>query len=237
MTPMTFVDQKISAWAGLASTALLGVALLIAGFVPPPGPGLTAEEVAGLYQDHASSIRIGMIVALFAIAGYTALIGAISVQLHRIPGTSLLPSFLQLSAGSIGILTLLFPFMLFAVAAFRPQRDPQLLQLLNDIGWLVAVPAFPTFIVQWGAITSGVLQDRGPARVYPRWIAFFNVWVAVLTLTAPLAYFFHSGPFAWNGLFPFWLAGCVFFMWMAVMSWFTLSAIHQQERQLDARST
>lgn len=52
---------------------------------------------------------------------------------------------------------------------------------------------------------------------------------AVLTLTAPASYFFHEGPFTWNGLFPFWLAGGVFFLWASTMSWLTLKTISARE--------
>ncbi|WP_445187309.1 hypothetical protein ACTXG6_09070 [Pseudonocardia sp. Cha107L01] len=61
--------------------------------------------------------------------------------------------------------------------------------------------------------------------MYPRWTAYFNVWAAVLFLPGGLAYFFRTGPFAWNGVFAFWVAASTFFLWLLVMTWLTIAAI------------
>ena len=227
---MNYFDQKMCAWGGPFCAAFLGVGLLMAGFVPPPSPMLTANEIAAIYASNASMIRAGMVLGLFGIAGYAALVGGISAQLRRIPGVGHLPPHLQTTAGSIGILTVMFPVMIFAVAAFRPERDPQLTQMLNDLGWLVIIPAFPTFIAQMLAIALGILQDKGPTPVFPRWAAYFNVWVAVLFIPGGFAYFFRTGPFAWDGLLAFWLAASAFFAWLLVMPWLMLRTIQNQER-------
>ena len=48
----------------------------MAGFVPPPAPGLAPEEIAAIYRGDADMVRTGMILGLFGIAGYAALVGA-----------------------------------------------------------------------------------------------------------------------------------------------------------------
>ncbi|HKY92449.1 MAG TPA: hypothetical protein VJM11_15480 [Nevskiaceae bacterium] len=227
---MTLTDQKICAWGGPFCAAFLGAGLLMAGFVPPPSPKLSADEVAAFYQNGANLIRAGMVVGLVGIAGYCALVGAISAQMFRMQGISRLPPYLQLGAGAIGVLTVMFPIMIFAIAAFRPERDPAQTQLLNDVGWLIIIPAFPTFVAQMGAIAAGALMDRRPVPVYPRWSGFFNLWVMLLFLPGGVAYFFRSGPFAWNGLAAFWMAAGAFFIWLLVMSWLTLRAIGNESR-------
>ena len=207
---MNFLDQKMCAWGGPFCAAFLGVGLLMAGFVPPPSPELTPREIAEIYLTNANMIRAGMLLGLVGIAGYVALVGAISAQMRRMQGISRLPPDLQLGAGAIGVLTVMFPVMIFAVAAFRPERDPQMTQMLNDLGWLVIIPAFPTFLAQFMAIAFGTLQDKSPRPVFPRWAAYFNVWVGVLFVPGGFAYFFRSGPFAWNGLLAFWVAAGAF---------------------------
>ena len=225
---MNFLDQKMCAWGGPFCAAFLGVGLLMAGFVPPPSPELTPREIAEIYLTNANMIRAGMLLGLVGIAGYVALVGAISAQMRRMQGISRLPPDLQLGAGAIGVLTVMFPVMIFAVAAFRPERDPQMTQMLNDLGWLVIIPAFPTFLAQFMAIAFGTLQDKSPRPVFPRWAAYFNVWVGVLFVPGGFAYFFRSGPFAWNGLLAFWVAAGAFFVWLLVMSWLLLKAINDE---------
>jgi len=64
-----------------------------------------------------------VVLGLIGIAGYATLVGAIAVQLRRIESAGQLGAYLQLGAGFIGILTVMFPIMIFAIAAFRPERD------------------------------------------------------------------------------------------------------------------
>ena len=222
---MNLLDQRLCAWGGVFSAVFIGTGLLLAGFVPPPAPSLSAEEIAALYRMNAGAIRAGMILALTGIAGYAALVGVISAQMRRMQCASRLPSYLQLAAGSIGILTVMFPLMIFGVTAFRPEREAAMTQLLNDLGWLIIIPAFPTFIAQFGGIACGILQDRSASAVYPRWAAYLNVWVAILFIPGAFSYMFRTGPFAWNGLLAFWLAASAFFAWLITMTWLTLRAI------------
>lgn len=222
---MSVTGQKVATWGGPFFVTCLGIGLFLAHFLPPPGPNLSAEEVAAFYQAHAWGIRGGMILGLTGIAGWCSLVGAISVQMRRMQGAGRLPAYIQLGSGSIGVLTVMFPIMIFAITAFRPERDPALTQLLNDVGWLIIIPAFPTFIAQFLAIAWGTLADQGAKPVYPRWSAFFNAWIVVLFLPGALSFCIRTGPFAWNGLLAFWVAAGAFFVWLLVMTFLNLRAI------------
>lgn len=222
---MNFIDQKICVWGGPWCALFFGAGLLLAGFVPPPSPTLSADEVAAIYQSHPNQIRSGIVLCLVGIAGYAAFIGPISVQLRRIQGTSRLPAYVQLSTGAIGVLTVMFPMMVLGAVAFRPDRDPQLTQMLHETGWLLIIAAFPTFLAQFGSIAIGILQDKNEKPVFPRWVAYFNVWVGLLFIPGGFAFFFYSGPFAYDGLLAFWIAASAFFAWLVVMTPVLLRAI------------
>jgi hypothetical protein len=222
---MNTMDQKICAWGGPFCAAMLGAGLLLAGFVPPPSPMLSAEGVAAIYAEHAVAIRAGMVLGLFGVAGYAALVCAITAQMRRMKTPSSLAADMQLGAGSIGVLTVMFPIMLMAITAFRPERDPALTQLLNDTAWLVIIPAFPTFIAQFGAIAIGAFTDARPDPLFPRWTGYANLWLALLFVPGGLSYFFRTGPFAWDGLLAFWVAASAFFLWLLMMTVVLLRAI------------
>jgi hypothetical protein len=75
----------------------------------------------------------------------------------------------------------MFPIMIFAIAAFRPERDPPLIHLLDDVGWLIITPACPTFVARFLGIAPATLRDTGQRPVYPRWTAYFFLWLLVVT--------------------------------------------------------
>ena len=70
--------------------------------------------------------------------------------------------------------------------------------------------------------SSAVLRPR---LLFSRWTTYFNLWAAFLFLSGALACFLLGGPFAWNGLFDFWLASGAFFAWPLVMTQVLLKAI------------
>lgn len=237
---MTNLDQRIGAWSGVVSAAVLGAGLLIAGFVPPPSPTLGAQELAALYQANAASIRFGVLLGIVSIAFYLPFIATISSQMRRMRHDSAMPIYLQLGAGSVGSLLLLLPIMMFGVVVFRPDRDPQATLILSDTAWLFFITPFPTFIAQNVGIALGIFGDKSAQPVFPRWVAYFNIWIGLLFIPAGLAFFLKTGPFAWNGLLSFWLAAVAFFSWILVMVFMLLQAIRSAHGSLspdgDARS-
>jgi hypothetical protein len=235
---MSLTDQKFCAWGGWFFVLCFGPGLFLASFVPPPAPTLTPEQVAAFYTEHATGIRAGMILGLLGLTGWITLVGAISAQMRRMRLSSSLPHGLQLGAGMIGVLTVMLPIMIFATIAFRPERDPAVTQGLNDLGWLIIIPAFPTFLAQFLGLALGILQDRSAEPVYPRWVAYFNMWVGLGFMPGAFSYFFRTGPFAWSGLFAFWVAASAFFIWLLVMPYVTVQAVNRarraQEREAEA---
>ena len=88
---------------------------------------------------------------------------------------------------------------------------------MNDAGWLMFLMPFTTFIVQNFAIGLAILGDQSAQPVFPRWVAYLNFWVAALFVPGGLLTFFKTGPFAWNGLFAFWVPFVVFLTWYLLM--------------------
>jgi hypothetical protein len=113
------------------------------------------------------------------------------------------------------------------ITAFRPERDPQLTQVLNDMAWLLLVAPVSSAMVQAGALGLAILGDVGERPVFPRWAGYYNLTAAVIYAPGALAAFCKTGPFAWGGLFAFWLPAAAFFSWF-VMMFFLLRAAMQR---------
>ena len=221
--------QKICAISGYLCIVLFGLAFWpTSKFIPVPGPGLNALEVASLYANNANGIRFGMLLMTVAGALMAPFTAVISIQLKRIEGVSPILTYTQLAAGSIGALFFIIPALVFSAAAYRPERAPELTYLLNDLAWFFMVmPVTPAF-VQNLSIAIAILGDKRKDPVFPRWLGFFNIWVGLLILPGGLMTFFKSGPFAWNGLLSFYVAGTVFGIWFQVMVFQLLKAIKGQ---------
>jgi len=126
----------------------------------------------------------------------------------------------QLLVGATTVVINLFPQLLFAIAGFRTDRSTDTLVLLNDAAWLLLFTGIMPFMLQNVAIGVAVLRD--PTHVFPRWVGYLNLWVAVAFIPDVLAFFFKTGPFAWNGVLVFWLALTaygVFLVAMSVVCW------------------
>lgn len=227
--------QKACAWCGPIFAVVFFAGMLIGGFLPPFSPHANAQAVADFYRDDTTLVRLGLFVMMVA-AGITApFVAVISVQLKRIEGAQSPMAYLQLVAGAVGVVAILVPVFVFTAAAFRPERAPVVTQALNDIAWLPFIMNIPPAILQCLAIGFAVLGDRRPTPILPRWVGYYNFWVAFLFIPGGLVTFFKTGPMAWNGVIGFWLAAVVFGSWFIVMSVVLLRAIRRSAASDDPR--
>jgi hypothetical protein len=85
-----------------------------------------------------------------------------------------------------------------------------------------------TVTVQAVVIAVAIFSDHSPDPVFPRWVAYLNIWVAVGFLPGALLTYFKTGIVAWDGLLAFWLAAVLFFSWILVLFWATLRAVNRE---------
>ncbi|MDB6062344.1 MAG: hypothetical protein JWM78_2447 [Verrucomicrobiaceae bacterium] len=222
-------SQLICLWAA----PLMGVMVtigwwLLAKFVPPPLPSSGAAEIAELFRQNTNGIRVGMILLVAGAGLFAPFIAVISAQIQRIEGSPPVLAYTQLLGGAMSIAIILIPAMLWTTAAFRPERNPELILLLNDASWLIIAMTFSPAVIQNVAIGLAILGDKNQPPIFPRWVGYLNFWVAFLLLPAGLMTFFKTGPFAWNGLLAFWMPLVVFAIWFNVMFITLLKAIKRQ---------
>ncbi|HEY2226063.1 hypothetical protein [Actinomycetospora sp.] len=222
--PRGLTEHRIQTWCVWSAplfVVLLFAGLLVAGWVPPPSPSLTADQVAAMYAEHTDLKRLAFIL-LFLGGGLTApFVVAIHHRLRRIPGAGPL-AVLQLMGGTLGVIAVSGPAIVFMAAAYRPERDPQITQALHELAFIPFIGNLVPFVIQAVAIgLAALMQDPGApdeaGAELPRWLGFYNLWTAFLTLPGLLLIFFRTGAFAWNGLLVFWVVATVFGGWFLVM--------------------
>jgi hypothetical protein len=223
--------QRICAYSGIVCVVLFFGGFIAAGFLPPLSPGMSAAQVAAHYQAHATGIRLGAGLIFLSSGFYVWFTAVISGQMRRIPGVHPTVINAQLAGGAFGCLTFLVPALLFAVTAFRPDRSPDATLLLNDMSWIILVMPWIPFMAQYFAFAFAILSDPRPQPLFPRWLAYFNIWVELMFTPAIVLPFFKSGPFAWNGLFVFWIPATVFTALFFVNVVWLIKAINSEARE------
>lgn len=232
MHQMTF--QRFCAWSGVICVTLFFVAFACAGFIPPLKPHSSAQEIADHYRDNTTGIRIGGVVMLLSGMFYACYVAVISAQMRRIPGVPRAAVYTQLAAGAFACLTFLIPAMLLEWVAFRPDRLPEDTQAYNDLFWIMLVMPWPPFMAQNFAFAYAIFTDpRDHAEaLFPRWLAYLNVWAPIIFTPAILLPFFKSGPFSWAGIFVMWIPATVFIIQFVANTAMLLRAINREHREL-----
>lgn len=215
---MTERSLKICIWSGAIAGALFGIGLWpLAHFIPLLDPMYSAEKVASIYQSNAIGIRLGGIAIMFSASFNAAFFGAIYAFVKRIEGERGPYALTQAIGGTVLVVFIFLPAMLFTVTAFRPDRPVELTMLMNDFAWLALIIPTPPGMIQALAVGFAILGDKSPQPLLPRWAGYMSLWMAVLTAPAPLAVMFKTGPFAWNGLLAFWIPAGIAGVWLVVM--------------------
>jgi hypothetical protein len=215
---MTERSLKICIWSGLVAGLFFVIGLWpLAQFIPLVDPQYSADQVAGIYRSNTIGIRLGGIAIMFSASFNAAFFGAIYTFVRRIEGGNGPYAITQAMSGAILAVFIFLPAMLFTVTAFRPERPVELTLLMNDFAWLALIIPTPPGIVQALAVGFAILGDKSAQPLLPRWAGYMSLWVAVLTMPAPLAVMFKSGPFAWNGFLAFWMPAGIAGIWLMVM--------------------
>jgi hypothetical protein len=210
-------QEAACAVAGLVGVVVILVGLIVAKYLPPPRANWSTAHFASFYGSDTHRIRLGILLMLVATCGWAALMAVVTAQLSRAPGGAAMAWLNAMAGAATYILLVLFATILGA-AAFRPTRSGSEIQLLHDLGWFMAFLAAPPFVLQAAAVGIGVLSDRGPKPVYPRWLGWWGIWTALLLAPGTILLFFHSGVFAYHGLISYWIPLFAFGGWMGGMS-------------------
>jgi hypothetical protein len=143
----------------------------------------------------------------------------------------------QLGAGIAAWGFLLVPVIMLSVAAFRPERSAETTQTLHDPGWMLLIMPFVPFTVQNACLGWAILQDTGAPAALPRWLGYFNLWVALSFVPAGVLALFKTGPLAYDGVFAFWIPFALFFLWLLVVPFALHRAIVETRSQSDESIT
>ncbi|WP_205698891.1 hypothetical protein [Conexibacter sp. SYSU D00693] len=225
--------MAVQRWAATLAFLVPPVVLLAlfgTGLMPPQPANHSDAQIAAFYAEHTDLRIAGIVVSFLAIGLVGPLVAAISMQMLRVEGRHPTMAFLQLVAGAVVWVMLTVPLLIMLVAAYRADRDPALTRTLHDLAWVMFLIPIAPFVVQNVAIAVTTFSDDAAEPVFPRWVAWANLLIAASFLPDVLLGFFHSGPFAVQGLAAFWIPTVTYGLWLPIMAWATRRAVLQQQR-------
>ena len=208
----------------------LSAFLLFPGFVQPMSPAWTAEQVAAFYRDpeNLPRIRYSMILFNWFAVGLIPILALIVLQIRRMAHRTPIFSYAILACAAGGPTIFLMANLFWLLAAFRPDRDPQLTLLFNDLAWVTFSTQVGFLIAQSVILALAIYLDHQARPVFRRWVAHFNLVTAALLAPAAFAGAAMTGPIAWDGWLTFWVRNVAIGVWIVVMSVVLGSAIRRQ---------
>lgn len=231
---MSYRIERAMAWSGLPLMALCFIGYFLAGLLPvPPGANLTPDQITAFYTEHPTATRLGFLLASIGFGFLAPMTAAITTQMMRIKSAPPVLASLQLMGGLGVVIFTIAPTIMMAAAAFRVDRSPVAIQAINDMAWLLLVTPLMVFFCQEVPIAIAIFADKSQRPVFPRWVAYANLWIPLSFLPAFLAFFFTSGPVAWQGILVFYLGLVTFGLWIVIMMWALLRALAEQRADTD----
>lgn len=217
---------KACLWTGPVLVVMFAIAMVpLTGFIPPPHPSDSAEEIAQLYRDDVDAIRLGLAIGIVAMALIAPFgIGIASLLRGSEPGVPVL-TYVQIAGIAIGTSVAVIMCLVWGTAAFRPDElAPDTTRMLNDLAWFFFLFSFAPFSIWLVAVGLAIISDKRTPAAFPRWVAYLNFWLAILFIPAVLMIFFKDGAFAYNGAVAFWVPTLAFFGWVSIMTVLGLKA-------------
>src|ERR1700722_17852346 len=135
-TSMNTRGQRILLWTAPPAVALLVLAYFaFPVFSPPLSPTLSPEDVAAFFRTNHSGIMGVSILCNLIACSLVPLFAVAAVQISRAGTSSAVLTYAYVICVGIGATAFILADYCLGMAAFRPERDPQLTSLLNDMAW------------------------------------------------------------------------------------------------------
>ncbi len=229
--PMFRKSMVFCAMTGFACIVFFIIGGVILGGMLPPlfNSAETSAEFVSKVSADAFAIRLGSAFMVLSFALFGTLGAGIAAQTRRAevnPMFSIVQAVFAAAAMTIGVLVA----FAWGLAAFRPELyEPSIIVTWIDFAYFLALFSVPLFGGWCVVIALPILWADEGSEPFPRWVAYVNLWAALLYVPGMLIIFFKDGPFSWHGIVALWIPYLAYFAWIAVMSVSLLSAVKQSK--------
>jgi hypothetical protein len=229
--------QRFWLWVAVGGYVFACIGLVpLTRLVPPISPSLGEDAIAAFWAEDVQMKLLGLVICFLGMGMALGFFIVIFLQMKRVEGRSAPLAWMQVAAGLLTVAQGLVMYLLWLANAFRPDRGASVMLAYNDVSWFgFFVPYL--FFVQVIPIALAAFKDTD-RRVFPRWVGYFNLWVAVTGIPAIFMPFFKTGPIAWDGLLTFWVFFVIYGSWVTIMFYVMFKAtrsLEEEDQALDAQ--
>ena len=226
--------QMAAAWCGLAYAALFGLCWYgIAHFYAPAGASLSPMNLGEFYAQHRDGIILGCTLTCIAAALHIPWTAQLGLMMARIEGPMPLLAICQIMGGALTVAVLSFPLAIWVASAYRPDMDPQIIRAMNDMAWMTFDLTWALTSVQMIAAGLVGLADKSAVPLFPRWACYLSFEGAIGFIGITGVAFFKSGPFAWDGIFAFWVPFLPWVLWFSTFSVYMIADIRRRLSEVE----
>lgn len=222
---------KLMAWTGpvffIGFFCMWG---LLADNFPPMAASASPQEMWQHYKDLQFEIMLGMSVCMVLGSCYITFGAAVSRVMRRIEGNEGMLSNLELMGATITYCPIVVACGIWLTCAIQIDTlTPDMVQFLYRLGWMIIDIAY--MVTSWQIIAAAVifLRDQRENKLVPTWVSWWGFVTVASFFPVSLIPFFETGPFAFHGMFNFWVAFPTWYIWIVSMSIFIIKAVNRIE--------
>lgn len=181
---------------------------------PPPRASWALPRILQWFGDHHWGLLSGFGI-IFVVGAFATASTALIVYSMRRMSVSPAFSWSYLIIYSLAAVPgMLLTCIALVVGAMRPDRSPELIGLLYDLGFLAFSGTMGIFLVGSLIWAVAILLDEN--GILPKWFGYFNICNALTEVVVATCLFYRDGPFAWNGVISFYINFAVFAVYTGV---------------------
>jgi hypothetical protein len=207
--------DRVSAATGVVFVLLVAIGLLV---VIPTAPAFDSSpaRIQQFYVSHRRAIQVGLFIASFGWAFFVWFLGSLASHLRRVEGRDGRLAGIVFGSGLIVAADFIVALAVLAAAAFRPaQTSAELVRTLNDLAFLLAVPA----ALVAAAFFAAIAMLSRKARALPVWLSGLAVLAAIGNGFSVGGVFDDTGVFsAGSGVLGFYVPLLSFLLWILLAS-------------------
>lgn len=232
--PRQYGMWKLMTWTGpLFFIGFFVMWGLLALNFPPMSPNVPAEGMWQHYKDNQMAIMIGMSVCIVLGSCYMTFGSAVSRVMRRIEdGEEGMLSNLEMLGATITCCPIIVACGLWLTGSILVDSlAPETIRMLYIGAWMIIDLAY--MVTSWQIIACSVcfMRDKREKKLVPNYVSWWGFVTVASFFPVSLIPFFKTGPFAFDGLFNFWVAFPTWYIWIVLMSFFIIKAVYRLEAE------